>query len=157
MQKVEILRIVSPSDFWITERHSDSFLELIHKEIKKETESFSSGYSEYHSPFEQKDLEQSFLAVNEKRTKKWFRAIVVAKVSSFSEMQHFKCFLIDTGETIVVAKNLCSKIYNKNLQMLPPLAKHCSLFGIEPAKYLKKIILYKGFSLKVNIVNQQIT
>ena len=135
MQKAEILKIISPNDFWIAERHSGSFLELVHKEIKKETETLPSDHSQYDNAFIQNDKKKHIIAVNEKTSKKWYRAIIVAKVSSFSEMQHFKCFLIDTGETIVVSKNCCSQIFSKNLRELPPLAKHCSLFGIEPAKY----------------------
>jgi len=133
MQKIEILRIKSPSDFWIAERDSKSFLDLIHKEIKKESE--NSDYNQQSGSANQEDTNPSpIVAINDKLSRKWFRAITVAKVNSFSESHNFKCFLIDTGETVVVSKSSCSRIYNKNLHRLPPLAKHCSLFGIEPIK-----------------------
>ena len=141
MQKIEILKVISPSDFWITERHSASFLEMIHGDLKKERENYSSNYDQNgNESYQTASNQHLIVAVNDAQTKRWLRAIVITEVTSFCESQLIKCFLIDTGETIMALKNACSRIYNTNLKRLPPLAKHCSLFGIE-STYSKRFEL----------------
>jgi superfamily II DNA/RNA helicase len=90
--------------------------------------SLSSGLKDFSSQSEQSSR---VIAVNDLSIKKWFRALLLSQVNSFGDTQNLKCFFIDTGEIRVVLKNSCSQINNKNLQKFPPLAKHCSLFGID--------------------------
>ena len=134
MQKIEILRVISPSDFWIAERDTKSFLDMIHVELKKEKDCSMSNYDEYGKDFYAViSKDGAIFAVYDKQTKMWFRAVAISQISSFSDTQHFNCFLIDRGETILASTSYCSRIYNKNLLTLPPLAKHCTLYGIKPS------------------------
>ena len=131
MQKIEIIRITGPDDFWIAEKHSTAFLDMIHNELKRENEVYPTAYEQLAPDLSQQS-QTYIVAIYEKVSRKWFRGVIISKITSFNQSENFNCYLIDTGETLPISKNCCSRILNENLKTLPPLAKHCSLFGITP-------------------------
>lgn len=124
MNLVEILRISSPSNFWIAEKNSDQFINLISEFIRQEQNDASLGSENCLN-----DKETiSFYDLNRD---KFYRARIIEQITSFRS-NCFSLFMIDLAERTTVPKHCCQPILNEKLKQLPPLARQCSLYGIQP-------------------------
>ena len=139
MQKINVLKVINPYDFWIAEKHPPKFLEMINEYIVKENDSLFhealGSSSQTCSYINDADInENTIIAVRDPfQSTFWYRAKIISRSSSFNSTENFTCFLIDTGETMNIPKINCRNLRNTNLKNIPPLAKHCSLYGISPS------------------------
>lgn len=130
MQKIEILRIKNPSDFWICQKNSERFVEIIHEEIKNDEAEGVNGDDGRRFTNAGRD---SIIGVYQVNTRRWYRAKVLQQDAPFGHDEVFyKCFLIDTGEVVSVSSDRSKKLYNPKLRQIAPLARRCSLFGLVP-------------------------
>lgn len=127
MIKIEFLKISNPADFWIVEKNSQDFLNLIHEKIQKEKDLDLDRYLDSDCR-----RGKSIVCVFNHECKKWFRARIVEETSTFKHSECFTCFLIDTGDNLTVPKSNCKPLINQKLKDIPALARHCSLYGIKP-------------------------
>jgi hypothetical protein len=144
MQKIEILKVNDPSEFWLAEKDPKAFLNMMSDELKADnfnrmmsnredqlTESSSVESSSAGGEFRPDEIISVFFMSK----RKWYRAKIIDEKTSFAANQLFDCYLLDTGEMHTVQKTSCFRIGNPKLVSLAPLAKRCSLFGIVPASY----------------------
>ncbi|CAF0769025.1 unnamed protein product [Brachionus calyciflorus] len=135
MKEINILHIVSPSKFWIAEKDQKKFIKLISDSLENETN--SNGYRE--SNLDEKDIRGDRLVCfydlkNEIKSHQgtFYRARILGMREGFKSSSFFKLFLIDVGTTCSAPVNFVKPISNEHIQKLPPLAKCCCLFGIQP-------------------------
>ena len=156
MQQIEILRIENPFDFFVTEKDPKGFLDLVNETIRRE-ESTNAGarINDSNLATWQKDM---ILAVHMADTQKWYRAQIISRISSFrGRTDSLRCHLVDLAETVTVSCSSCKEIKDSKLKKLPPLAKKCLLFGIEPTSpslYVHLISFH--FFLRVNLFRLKI-
>lgn len=140
MQQIEILKIENPFDFWITEKDTKSFLDMVDEEIRGEEDGGSCGTNFVDPASYHTDM---IVAVYLADLLKWYRAKVIGRISSFrGRRDSLRCFLIDVAETITVNCTSCREIKSLKLKKLPALAKKCSLIGIEPATPSLYVLFY---------------
>jgi hypothetical protein len=123
MLKVRILKITSPSSFWIADKDPLAFLKLIHNELSLQMEKTLN-----FSALKPDEL----IAVYDLNSKMWYRAQIVREINSFSNSETVICFYVDTGDKMSCRRVDCREICDPKLKSLPPLAKHCSLYGVKP-------------------------
>lgn len=124
MKLIEILKISSPSNFWIAEKNSGKFIDLISDFIKQEQKN---GTIENENYLNDGDI----ISFYDLSTDRYYRARILEQVTSFRS-NCFSLFMIDLAQRITVPKNCCQPILNENLKRLAPLARKCSLYGISP-------------------------
>lgn len=135
MQRVEILKINNPSEFWVAEKDSKVFLNLVNDKIDSEYDELENLPTSIMN--ENQFTEEMLIAVYIPEKNKWFRANVIEVVNTFGKAGYILCYMIDSAESITVPLANCKKIKNVKLQQLTPLAKRCTLFGIDPIKKMK--------------------
>jgi superfamily II DNA/RNA helicase len=123
MLKVQILKITSPSNFWIADKDPSAFLKLIHNELSLHMEK-NLNFNALKS--------DELIAVFDLNSKMWYRAQIVKEINSFSKSDTIICFYVDTGDKMSCRRVDCREISDPKLKSLPALAKHCSLYGIKP-------------------------
>ena len=135
MQRVEILKINNPNEFWVAEKNSKLFLNLVNDLIDSEYDELENLSSSLMTDdLADQFTERMLIAIYRQEKNKWFRANIIGIVSSFGKASYIICYMIDTAESITVPFANCKKIKNAKLLQLTPLAKRCSLFGIDSIK-----------------------
>lgn len=134
LERVEIIRVNSPSDFWIAQKNSEEFLRIMHNEISREQDSRE---NRSERSLNVKKLEpDEIIGVYLTSSRRWYRARIISRILGRTDDPHsaeddyLKCYLVDTGEKAHFSRSNCCKLFNHNLQVVAPLAIPCSLFGI---------------------------
>lgn len=131
LERVEILRINSPNDFWICQKNSEQFLRLMHEEILNEVQNEGESYRRKGACGQASS--QSIIGVFKKSIRRWFRARLLSHktVRNDGEEEYVKCYLVDIGEDLIVPRYSTCSLVNPKLQEIAPLAINCSLYGIK--------------------------
>lgn len=124
MKHIEILKISSPSNFWIAEKNSDQFVNLISDFIRQDQKNGSLRDDNFPN-------DHDIISFYDYNSDKYYRARILEQITSFRS-NCFSLFMIDLAERITVPKNCCQPILNDTLKQLPPLARKCYLYGIQP-------------------------
>lgn len=131
LQKIEIIKIVSPVDFWLVEKNKNKFVDMMDKILKEEVETYGLG-SSLNKVDDECLNSKTFVGVFDVQQRKWLRGVVMEETRAFRGGESYNCFLIDLAETITVSEANLKRILHPKLREIKPLAKRCSLFGIKP-------------------------
>ncbi len=129
LNKVIILRVTPMAELWICEKDPKGFIKMMHTLISKDE--YQPLY-DAHLHFENKLSQHSnMFALFDAKSQTWLRAYAIQQTQSFGESSIYTCYLIDSGETITAPKSKCRRLINPELIKYPPLAKQCTLHGIQ--------------------------